>query len=266
MFWIRFRSSVMLMIITTASLLIGRELLFGILVLISLIGMTELYQVVGMKKSLPAMAGYVTCLIYDGLVYIKKDEYCFRLGIIFLLVLMFTYIICFPKYRSEQITMIYFGFYYVAVMLMFIYQVRMAKGGEYLVWLIFIGAWGSDTFAYLIGRKFGKYKIVPKLSPKKSAQGCIAGVFGAAFLGFLFALVFSNHMKEMKNPLLAFTIIGGCSSIISQMGDLAASAIKRNHEIKDYGTLIPGHGGVLDRFDSIIFTAPVVYFLSQILM
>ena len=163
----------------------------GILVLISLIGMTELYQVVGMKKSLPAMAGYVTCLIYDGLVYIKKDEYCFRLGIIFLLVLMFTYIICFPKYRSEQITMIYFGFYYVAVMLMFIYQVRMAKGGEYLVWLIFIGAWGSDTFAYLIGRKFGKYKIVPKLSPKKSAQGCIAGVFGAAFLGFLFALVFS---------------------------------------------------------------------------
>lgn len=265
MFWVRFRSSVILMIITVASLLIGREVLFGVLVLISLIGMTELYQVVGMKKTLPAAAGYLVCLVYDGLIYTKKTQDLFALGIVFLLMLMVFYVACFPKYRSEQITMIYFGFYYVAVMLMFIYQVRMARGGVYFVWLIFIGAWGSDTFAYLIGRKFGKHKVVPKLSPKKSAEGCIAGVFGAALLGFLFALVFLGKTEEIRHPLLAFTVIGGCSSVISQLGDLAASAIKRNYDIKDYGTLIPGHGGILDRFDSIIFTAPVVYFLSQVL-
>lgn len=265
MFWVRFRSSVILMIITAVTLLVGRELLFGILVLLSLIGMTELYQAVGMKKSLPAAAGYLACLAFDALIYLKHSEYSFALCICFLMILMLTYVFCFPKYRSEQITMVFFGFFYVAVMLMFIYRVRMAEGGAYLVWLIFIGAWGSDTFAYLIGRKFGTHKIVPKLSPKKSAEGCIAGIAGAALLGFLFAAVFQKQIEGVSHPQTAFALIGGCSSIISQLGDLAASAIKRNHEIKDYGTLIPGHGGVLDRFDSIIFIAPVVYFLSQVL-
>jgi phosphatidate cytidylyltransferase len=141
----------------------------------------------------------------------------------------------------------------------------MLQDGAILVWLIFIGAWGSDTCAYCVGMLLGKHKVAPKLSPKKSVEGCIGGVVGAALIGFLYATVFQNNIQGIDQPQLIFAIIGAASSVISQIGDLAASAIKRNHNIKDYGTLIPGHGGILDRFDSIIFTAPIVYYLAVLL-
>jgi phosphatidate cytidylyltransferase len=109
---------------------------------------------------------------------------------------------------------------------------------------------------------FGKHKIAPKLSPKKSLEGCIGGVIGAALLGYLYALILGNKITGISNPRILFAIIGASASVISQLGDMAASAIKRNYDIKDYGRLIPGHGGILDRFDSIIFTAPIVYYLA----
>ena len=99
------------------------------------------------------------------------------------------------------------------------------------------------------------------LSPKKSVEGCIGGVVGAALIGLGFAAAFQSHLNAIGNPLVALPVIAACASILSQFGDLAASGIKRQHEIKDYGTLIPGHGGVMDRFDSVIFTAPAVYLL-----
>jgi phosphatidate cytidylyltransferase len=133
------------------------------------------------------------------------------------------------------------------------------------VWLIFIGAWGSDTCAYAVGMLLGKHKIVPKLSPKKTVEGCIGGVIGAALLGYLYALFLGDKIVGLANPRIIFAIIGASASVISQFGDLAASAIKRNYDIKDYGRLIPGHGGILDRFDSIIFTAPIVYYLAVFL-
>lgn len=97
-----------------------------------------------------------------------------------------------------------------------------------------------------------------KLSPNKTIEGCVGGIIGAALIGFLFALAFYRTQTALW---WQFAVVGAVSSVISQIGDLTASAIKRNHDIKDYGTLIPGHGGILDRFDSIIFTAPIVYYL-----
>ena len=161
--------------------------------------------------------------------------------------------------------MVFVGFFYVAVMLSFVWQLRLNEGGAYLGWLIFIGSWGSDTCAYLVGRKFGKHKIVPKLSPKKSLEGCIGGILGAAALGALYGAIFASNLTIFSIPVLSCAIMGAASSVISQLGDWAASAIKRNYEIKDYGTLIPGHGGIMDRFDSVIFTAPIIYYLAQIL-
>ena len=106
----------------------------------------------------------------------------------------------------------------------------------------------------------GKHKLAPVLSPKKSIEGAVGGVAGAALLGFLFATVFGGHMTELMYPRLACTLSCAIAAVISQIGDLAASAIKRNHNIKDYGNLIPGHGGILDRFDSMLFTAPAIFF------
>ena len=137
-------------------------------------------------------------------------------------------------------------------MLSYIYQIRILEDGAIIVWLIFIGSWGSDTCAYCVGMLFGKHKIIPKLSPKKSLEGSIGGVVGAALIGYLYALALSSKITGIDNPKLLFAIIGASSSLISQIGDWAASAIKRNFDIKDYGKLIPGHGGILDRFDSVI--------------
>ena len=175
---------------------------------------------------------------------------------------MVSYVIAYPVFRFEQVITAFFGLFYVSIMLSYIYRVAALEDGGILVWLIFIGAWGSDTCAYSVGMLLGKHKLSPKLSPKKSIEGSIGGVIGAALLGYIYALITGYKITGIENPRVLFAIIGAAASVISQFGDLAASAIKRNYDIKDYGRLIPGHGGILDRFDSIIFTAPIVYYLA----
>jgi phosphatidate cytidylyltransferase len=265
MFWIRFRSSVILMVIAVPAVVLGGNILFAVIMAISLIGMMELYRIVKVNNSILGIVGYLACILFDFIILLHYESYELLLLVSFLLLIMITYVFTYPKYQIEAVAIVFFGLFYVAVMLSFVYKVRMLTGGALLVWLIFIGAWGSDTCAYLVGVLIGKRKIFPKLSPKKSLEGCIGGVVGATLIGFIYATIFKNSIVGVENPQLAYAIICGASSIISQIGDLAASAIKRNHEIKDYGTLIPGHGGILDRFDSILFVAPIVYFLAGIL-
>lgn len=265
MFKTRLLSGIILMAITILVVVLGGDVLFAVIFGISMIGMMELYRIVNMNKALPGIIGYLAGVSYFVLLYYNQKEYWMLSFIIFLLVLMATYVIRFPKYKAEQIAIVFFGLFYVSIMLSYIYQVRVLNDGAILVWLIFIGAWGSDTCAYCVGVLIGKKKIFPVLSPKKSLEGCIGGVVGAAILGFVYATIFRNEITGFGNPQLIFAIIGAASSILSQIGDLAASAMKRDHEIKDYGNLIPGHGGVLDRFDSIIYTAPIVYYLAELL-
>lgn len=265
MFRTRFISSIILMAVTVTVVVLGKNVLFGTLGVISIIGMIELYKVVKVERQLPGILGYGAGIAYYLLLYFGREEYLLLLFIAFLMLLMFSYVLAFPRFKTEQITTVFYGLFYVSIMLSYIYQVRMLEGGAFIVWMIFIGAWGSDTCAYCIGILIGKHKIFPKLSPKKSLEGCIAGVIGAALIGFLYATIFKDYITGVEMPQLRFAIIGAAASVISQVGDLAASAIKRNHEVKDYGNLIPGHGGILDRFDSIIFTAPMVYYLAQFL-
>ena len=137
--------------------------------------------------------------------------------------------------------------------------------GKYLVWLIVLSSWGCDTCAYCTGMLLGKHKLVPVLSPKKTIEGAVGGVAGSAVLGYVYAGFFGQNMLEITNPCLACALACGVAAVISQVGDLAASAIKRNHDIKDYGKLIPGHGGVMDRFDSALMVAPLVYIISRYL-
>ena len=179
----------------------------------------------------------------------------------FVMVLMAVYVFTFPKYKTEEITITFFGVFYVAVMLSYLFLVRRAADGVYLVWLVFLSSWGCDTCAYCAGMLFGRHKLAPVLSPKKSIEGAIGGMVGAALLGALYGAVFGTHMEEVGNPVIACCAACAIAAVISQIGDLAASAIKRNHQVKDYGTLIPGHGGILDRFDSMMFTAPAIYFV-----
>ncbi len=118
----------------------------------------------------------------------------------------------------------------------------------------------------MVGKLIGRKKIFPVLSPKKSLEGCIGGILGAALLGWLYGHFYVENAFPEKNVSLLIALICGVGAVMSMVGDLAASAIKRNSEIKDYGRLIPGHGGVMDRFDSVIVTAPMIYFLALLLL
>ncbi len=262
MFMIRLRSSVIVLSLTILMVVLGGDALFAAVGCISMIGMMELYRIVKINKTLLGVLGYIAGIAYYLVIYFDLRKHLVMLFILFLLLLMALYVLQFPKYDTEQVSIAFLGLFYISVMLSYIYQIRILEDGAWIVWLVFIGAWGSDTCAYCVGMLIGKHKVTPKLSPKKSLEGCIGGVLGAALIGFLFATVIRSHLTGIDQPQLVFAVIGAASSILSQIGDLAASAVKRNHEIKDYGNLIPGHGGILDRFDSIIFTAPIVYYLT----
>lgn len=265
MFVTRLISGIILMAITVTVMILGGNVLFGVLLMVSLVGMFELYRIVKIEKALPGILGYITAVIYYFLIYLDQSRHNMLLFVAFLTLLLFVYVIRFPKYTIEQTAIAFLALFYVSVMLSYIYQIRNLEDGALIIWLVFVGSWGSDTCAYCIGMLFGKHKVTPKLSPKKSLEGCIAGVVGAALIAFIYATCVKEHLSIISNPQLLLPIIAAASSVISQMGDLAASAIKRNHNIKDYGRLIPGHGGILDRFDSIIVTAPIVYYLAMIL-
>ncbi|ESE31109.1 phosphatidate cytidylyltransferase [Eubacterium brachy ATCC 33089] len=128
------------------------------------------------------------------------------------------------------------------------------------IWLAIISAFGTDIFAYFVGMALGKHKLCPKISPKKSIEGSVGGIVGSVILSGIFTMIFA------QNYIMHGCVIGLLGSVVSQFGDLTASVFKRKMGIKDYGKLIPGHGGILDRFDSVLFTAPVVYYYVSLVI
>ncbi|MDY3917677.1 MAG: phosphatidate cytidylyltransferase [Candidatus Limivivens sp.] len=265
MFVTRLVSGIVLVALALFTIISGGWILWGTLLLLSLVGVFELYRAVGIWKkedlalTLTGMAGVIFYYCLLGL----SDQAYTMTGLIFVLIaLMFVYVFSYPKYHADQVMAAFFGVVYVAVMLSYIYQTRNLTDGVYIVWLIFLCSWGCDTCAYCVGMLIGKHKMSPKLSPKKSIEGAVGGVVGAALLGGIYAAIVGSRLNGDQNQVLVYAGICAVGALISMVGDLAASAIKRNHDIKDYGKLIPGHGGVLDRFDSVIFTAPVIYFLA----
>lgn len=265
MFMKRLISGVVLVILAVIIVGGGGNLLYTVTIAISLVGMFELYRVMGIENKALGVVGYLAGISYYGLLWFDGQQYVTLMAIAALMLLMTVYVVTFPKYGTEQVTVAFFGIFYLAVMLSYLYQVRIMSDGKYLVWLIFLSSWGCDTCAYCVGMLIGRHKLAPVLSPKKSIEGAVGGVVGAALLGFIYALLFGGKMHEVANPQITCALACAIGAIISQMGDLAASAIKRNHSVKDYGHLIPGHGGVLDRFDSMIFTAPAIFFALSFL-
>lgn len=267
MFLTRLISGILLLIFTFFTIFLGGDVLLLTLFLISLIGLYELYKVMEFEKKPLAFVGYLATLfwyltikaelIYPTILTLITSR-AFILGAVVLMLGVF--VLSYPKYSANQLFSSVFGIIYVPVMISCIYRLRSLPLGNWFVWLIFVAAWGTDTCAYVTGRLFGKHKLAPVLSPKKSIEGSIGGIFGAVLIAVLFGFAMLHFTAASINiPLLA--LLTGIGSVISQIGDLAASGIKRNFNIKDYGNLIPGHGGILDRYDSIIITAPIIYYL-----
>lgn len=282
----RVLSAVVLVVIALAAILPGGLVLAAVLYPVSVAGFLELTKACGVREKDAAgvnaleKAGIAVITVYylalcavrtDVLrrylpaEAVSVDTVIVTVLLSALILMMVVYVFAFPRFTANQVMAAYFALIYAPVMLSFIFLTRQLTHGIYLVWMAFISSWVSDTCAYLAGVMLGKHKLAPVLSPKKSVEGAVGGVVGAAVIGALFGW-YLNYALGLDTMAAVLAVVGGAGSVISQVGDLAASAVKRNHNIKDYGRLIPGHGGIMDRFDSVIFTAPITYFLILLFM
>ena len=206
-------------------------------------------------------------LYYLLLPHVDNSAYFFILITMFIISLMVAMVFLHGRINIMDCAAALFGFFYTAFPLSFIFFIRVQNHGEYFVWLVFITAFGCDIFAYSIGRPFGKHKLAPELSPNKTIEGAVGGVAGAGLLSVLYGLLISRMFQlEDIDAIIYFALVGIVGAVFSTFGDLAASSIKRYTRIKDFGKIFPGHGGVLDRFDSVIFAAPMIYMAILLLL
>ncbi len=286
MFWTRLASGVVLMILALGGLGLGGMPLALLLWAVSLAGFRELTRalqhrqgetsspgtVSGQEEGKPGFLewiGFGGVTAYYLLLYFSGSHTALLLCVVgFFLAVMFAYVAAFPRYHGAQAAAVVFSFLYAPVLLSFVYQTRMSPQGIYTVWMILISSWGCDTCAYVVGKLLGKKKIFPVLSPKKSLEGCIGGVLGAGLIGWLYGFFFVGKAfpEAGLGTAWAAMLICGAGAVMSMAGDLAASGIKPDNGIKDYGKLIPGHGGIMDRFDSMIVTAPMTYMLALLML
>jgi len=216
---------------------------------LSMIGLYELFRAVKKIgfKPINSIAYISTLLIYIRIFY---SDLTMDFIVTLLIVLLLSLTILLKNKNIIDISLTAFGVLYIPFLLSFLVYLDETK----YIWIIFTIAFGTDTFAYLIGSKFGKHKLCPTISPKKSVEGALGGVFGSIFVTLIYCYI------QGIGPWWSILILSILGSIASQMGDLSASKIKRYTGIKDFGKIMPGHGGMLDRFDSIIFASPVVYY------
>ena len=226
---------------------------------LSLIALYEMYHVMRESYKPIKWLGYSIVTAY----YVLFDwvqSYCIVFIGLVAIVLLTAMVIKYPKYSIIDVALTFFPVFYIAILFSFIMMTRDAAHGIFWVWLIPISAWGSDTCAYFTGITLGKHKLAPQLSPKKTIEGSVGGVIGAGIMGYIYTLGYTSYSASFLRQYTVLVVIAVMlSAILSQIGDLAASAIKRYFKEKDFGYLLPGHGGILDRFDSLLFVAPAIY-------
>ncbi len=246
-----------------AVFLLGNEYVIGLIVLIaSIICMHEYFEVISKVSKPIKWIGYCSN-IYIILSTILPVDLLLKIivfSIPFILMLLFLEVIITDmKITFKDVAYTLVSIFYIPFFLMFLELIRRLDHGKVLIGYVFVISWSTDTFAYLIGKKFGKHKF-SKISPKKSIEGSVAGVIGAVVITLAYTWI-ANNFWAVEYSYLVIAIIAIVLSIISQVGDFVASAIKRFVDVKDYGNLLPGHGGLLDRLDSLLFLAPFIYLI-----
>ena len=230
----------------------------------------EIYSVTGIAKKLPlaltgsfgiALCALLGCMhLNDRLITYDVCLLCLSVYIAVMFALM---VFDHKNVKLADASVAFFVSVFVAVLFSYLIPLREAEMGIYTIISLFVGTWCADSGAYFIGVRFGKHKLAPVLSPKKSWEGFFGGILGSivGMLIYVAVLTFVLHIKCNIPALLLVAV--GCA-ILGPVSDIATSAIKREYGVKDYGTLFPGHGGILDRFDSVLLTTPFVYFVSKV--
>ena len=239
-------------------LYVGGGPLYCIGLVVMAIGLHEFYTAFNNIGHSPIKElGYLYAIMIFLINIFSWNKESYAVGMYLTFVIGIVYVLL---HRADVMDLIitFSGIFYVC--LCFNYIIRLFDMGEkgYLyVWLIFIISFATDIFAYFVGRRFGSHKLIPSVSPKKTIEGSMGGVVASVVFSVLFGLIF----KLQIGPIFLVGLLG---SAVAQMGDLIASSIKRYVGIKDFGRLIPGHGGILDRFDSVLLVAPYVYLILSL--
>lgn len=247
--------------------LLGNKIVVDIaLAIIALLSMNEYFNAVKRVSKPVYWVGYLSCLSI-AFIHVVPQEYLnmvVTLSVPTILIILFAQVIATDMKTSfSDIAYTFLGIFYVVFFIMFVAFINGMPNGNILIWYAIFAAWGTDISAYVVGKHFGKHKF-SKVSPKKSIEGCIGGVIGAILLMLVYTY-FANNFWEMNYSYLFIIGVGVILSLVGQIGDFAASSIKRFVDLKDYSNLIPGHGGMLDRIDSLIFLAPFAYALFTLL-
>lgn len=241
-----------------------------VITLLSMFGIYEYNKAFKLANFRPiSWVGYLGCLtifLMGGIIPDADKMNITKIALPAFIIIIFMYIILTNLKRTiVDVAITVFSLLYIPFMFSFVKLILMMEHGRFLVIYVFIAAFASDTFAYFVGTKLGKNKLCPEISPKKTIEGSIGGILGV-ILCFIVITYIGNEYFNMNMDMIYMLAAGVIAGIAGQFGDLSASAIKRYCNIKDFGNIIPGHGGILDRFDSMLFVAPVIYMFLKIYM
>ena len=259
----RLISGAILLAIVTAILLSNNTIIVNITAaIVSLIAINEYCRSLKIKSRYERIFADLVAISIAFLEFIPTE----KIIIMYPLIVIGVFLeVIFTEMRVNymDILKIGFGIIYIVGFFVFVPIIYREENGVFLIWYIAIAAWGTDTVAYWLGSKFGKHKFT-SISPKKSIEGSTSGIIGAVILALVYTYYINNY-ADMDFSMISVAEVTIILSILSQIGDLAASSIKRCVGIKDFSNLIPGHGGMLDRIDSILFIAPFAFFLLTLI-
>lgn len=248
---------------------VGGALMYTFGTAISIIALDEFYKAVSGKTTKLNYISMVCAVLLFAVAYFELNS---DLIIVCILFMLFNFIYLIAHHQNIELKELFanvFAFFYIVPSILTMMLIRDRTMGLYLILFVFISASVTDTFAYFIGKAIGKHKLAPHLSPNKTIEGSVGGTLVSTILFVALALLVNYYQPIFEANGISMTILVGVGvilSILSQLGDLSASAIKRITGIKDYGNLIPGHGGILDRFDSSLFTAPGIFVALTLLV
>lgn len=259
------------------SAIVGIPLILGLIYLgdpfyvlfVLLLVNVGIFEYTAMLKSrgyhLPNFLGYAGVSLFIAAVYLApllQEEPIYPAVIAIFIALSLLVLVFFEKTDFRESALIFWGIIYLGGLCGYLILLRRLPEGMIFTYLLFAGIWVNDTLAYFIGMKWGRRRLAPSISPQKSLEGALAGIIGTGLLFYLTASLLTERIGLSPGEGL---LLGLVIAVFGQLGDLVESAMKRKFEFKDTGKLIPGHGGVLDRFDSLLFAAPVVYYYMLLL-
>ncbi len=261
MLWKRVVTAIVAVPLLIGILLLPKIWLTVLVVIASIIGLFEFYRAVGLiKKPALCIMGYLATILFGlGTLFRTSGNMAIFFG--FMMILFVVLLIQRSTVTLTDVSLLIFSLIYIPYFLLNISYIRAIEPyGNYYVWLVFICAFSADTFAYVVGKLFGRHKLCPSISPKKTVEGALGGIIGCGLSCLLYGVIMT-YWAGIPVGLPRLFILGMVVGLISEIGDLLASIIKRQYGIKDFGNLLPGHGGILDRCDSVILVAPTIFLM-----